>query len=57
MEFSGKKQPSDRICKAYKNGRCINPRTGKDTGPCSSEPANWQNWNVVKENSKYYGKW
>ena len=57
MEFSGKKQPGDRRCKAYKNGRCINPRTGKDTGACSSEPANWQNWNVVKENLKYYGKW
>lgn len=44
-------------CKAYKNGRCINPRTGEDTGPCSWDPLDWQNCTVVIENLRFYGKW
>jgi len=57
MKLFGKKEPGSRICKAYKNGRCVNPRTGKDTGPCTWEPRNWQSCNVVKEHLRFYGKW
>ena len=44
-------------CKAFKNGHCISPRTGEDTGPCSFRPTDWRNCAVVDECIKFYGKW
>jgi uncharacterized membrane protein YhaH (DUF805 family) len=51
------KPPVLTICKAYNNGRCISPQTGKDSGHCSWQPSDWQNCGVVKESLKYYRKW
>ena len=48
---------SGEICKAYVNGRCINQQNGTDTGPCSWQPANWQNCAVVSSCKAVYGKW
>jgi hypothetical protein len=48
---------NSKICKAYKNGRCISQQTGADTGPCSWKPSDWQNCGVVVENKLFYGKW
>ena len=51
------KTSNPKICKAYNNGRCISQQTGKDTGPCSWQPTNWQNCGVVIECKKFYGIW
>jgi len=52
-----KSQQATKMCKAYKNGRCISQQTGADTGPCSWRPSDWQNCGVVDECKKFYGQW
>jgi len=42
-------------CKAYQSGHCV--VQGKDTGPCSWTPSDWESCNVVGENRKFYGTW
>jgi HEAT repeat protein len=41
-------------CKAFKDGRCV--VQGRDTGPCSWNPEQWEACSVVIENKKY-GTW
>lgn len=53
--FQAKALFDSQQCKAYKDGRCV--VRGKDTGPCSWNPKNWRDCNVVKENLRYYGTW
>jgi len=44
-----------RLCKAYQSGNCVVQQ--RDTGPCTWDPANWENCNVVLENKKFHGTW
>lgn len=40
-------------CPAYRNGKCVNPHTQKDTGPCSWNPDNWVSCSVAQLHSMW----
>jgi len=40
-------------CPAYRNGKCVNPRTQKDTGPCSWNPGQWTTCSVAQLHSMW----
>jgi DNA-directed RNA polymerase subunit RPC12/RpoP len=40
-----------KSCKAYTDGKCV--VMGRDTGPCTWNPSNWQSCGVVTENRKF----
>ncbi|RPI33006.1 MAG: hypothetical protein EHM70_07345 [Chloroflexota bacterium] len=40
------------MCKAFQSGRCVVRQV--DTGPCTWNPKDWKNCNVVKENQYFH---
>lgn len=40
-------------CPAYSDGKCVNPRTQENTGPCSWNPDNWVSCSVAQLHSMW----